>query len=42
MKSPGDGLAPYYLDAIVGRVLLQPLEPDDNLTLDILGPDEAG
>lgn len=36
LKSPGDGLAPYELDTVVGRVLLAPLDEDDDITLENL------
>ena len=36
MKSPGDGLPPSRLDAVVGRSLLRPLRADDAVTLDDL------
>ena len=41
MKSPGDGLPPYYLDQILGRTLLAPLAADDNITLELLSQGEA-
>ena len=31
IKSPNDGLPPYELENVLGRVLTRPLEPDDNL-----------
>lgn len=31
IKSPADGLPPYYFDQIVGAVTLRPLHEDDNL-----------
>lgn len=36
MKSPGDGLPPSELDAVVGRTLARPLEPDEAVTFDAL------
>ena len=36
LKSPGDGLPPYELDAVVGRVLRHPLSEDDTLTFEHL------
>ena len=36
MKSPGDGLPPTELEAIVGRTLRRALEPDAALTTDVL------
>lgn len=41
LKSPGDGLAPYYLDQVVGRTLTRALQPDDNITFEILAQSEA-
>jgi sialic acid synthase len=34
IKSPGDGLAPYELDRLVGRKLARALREDDNLRLE--------
>lgn len=36
MKSPGDGLAPYYLESVLGRRLRRALEADANITLEML------
>jgi N-acetylneuraminate synthase/sialic acid synthase len=36
IKSPGDGLPPYELDRVLGRVLLRPLAADETITLDAL------
>jgi sialic acid synthase len=36
LRSPGDGLAPAYLDRIVGRRLNTGLEPDGDLTLELV------
>ncbi len=36
LKSPGDGLQPYELDKVLGRVVAKPLAEDDNITFDIL------
>ncbi len=41
LKSPGDGLAPHYLDQVVGRTLTRPLQPDDNISFEILAQSEA-
>ncbi len=38
MKSPGDGLWPYQLPEVLGRVLLTDLDVDDAVALDQLGP----
>lgn len=35
-KSPGDGLPPYELKAVIGRTLLRPLDEDDEITFEIL------
>ena len=43
IKSPGDGLPPYYLDQVVGQALAQALREDDAITLDVVGaPAGAG
>ncbi len=36
LKSPGDGLPPYELDAVIGRTLRHPLAEDAALTFDDL------
>jgi sialic acid synthase len=36
LKSPGDGLHPYELEKVIGRVTLQPLSEDDDITFDVL------
>jgi N-acetylneuraminate synthase/sialic acid synthase len=36
LKSPGDGLPPYEIEKVVGRVTLQPLSEDDDITFDVL------
>ncbi|NEO66840.1 MAG: N-acetylneuraminate synthase, partial [Moorea sp. SIO4G2] len=33
MKSPGDGLPPYELDNVIGKVLTKPLRVDESITL---------
>ena len=33
IKSPGDGLPPYQLENILGKVLTEPLKADDSITL---------
>jgi sialic acid synthase len=38
IKSPGDGLPPYELPNVLGRVMQKPLEPDEAIQLDMLGP----
>jgi N-acetylneuraminate synthase/sialic acid synthase len=37
IKSPGDGLAPYYLDQVVGQALLHDVRADQTLTLELVG-----
>lgn len=41
IKSPGDGLSPVHLPAVVGRTLLFPLAPDEDITFEVLGQGEA-
>jgi sialic acid synthase len=41
MKSPGDGLSPGHLPEVIGRTLLAPLEPDDDIRFELLGQGEA-
>ena len=41
MKSPGDGLSPVHLPNVLGRTVLFPLEPDDDITFKVLGQGEA-
>jgi N-acetylneuraminate synthase/sialic acid synthase len=36
LKSPGDGLPPYELDKVVGRVTRQELKEDDDITYEVL------
>ena len=36
LKSPGDGLPPYELEKVIGRVTVQPLTEDDDITYDVL------
>ncbi|MGH7388975.1 MAG: N-acetylneuraminate synthase family protein [Candidatus Rokuibacteriota bacterium] len=38
IKSPGDGLPPYELPNVLGRVMRKSLEPDEAIQLDMLGP----
>ena len=43
IKSPGDGLAPYYLDQVLGMALSRDMRADEPLALDALGqPAAAG
>ena len=41
MKSPGDGLPPYALDQIVGKTLTRALQPDDDISPEVLTQGEA-
>jgi N-acetylneuraminate synthase/sialic acid synthase len=36
IKSPGGGLAPYHLDAVIGKTLRRPLKVDEFIGLDAL------
>jgi sialic acid synthase len=36
IKSPGDGLPPYELDRVIGRVTVRPLRADQNISFDDL------
>ncbi len=36
MKSPGDGIPPYEIDNVIGKILLSPLKLDDPFTFEIL------
>jgi N-acetylneuraminate synthase/sialic acid synthase len=38
VKSPGDGLPPSDLERVVGRTLLQAVDPDDAIALEMLAP----
>ena len=37
IKSPNDGLPPYELERVIGRVTVRPLQEDENITFDDLG-----
>ena len=41
VRSPCDGLPPYYLDQILGQALARGLRTDDAITLDLLAPPAA-
>lgn len=41
MKSPGDGLPPYYLDTLVGKTLTRAVAEDDGFSLDMLTQGEG-
>jgi N-acetylneuraminate synthase/sialic acid synthase len=36
IKSPGDGLAPYELNRVLGKMLRKPLEIDEDITFELL------
>jgi N-acetylneuraminate synthase/sialic acid synthase len=36
IKSPGDGLPPYEIDKVVGRMVLTELETDDDISFEVL------
>ena len=36
LKSPGDGLPPYEMDKVIGRVTRQELKEDDDITYEVL------
>jgi N-acetylneuraminate synthase/sialic acid synthase len=43
IKSPADGLAPYYLDEVIGQVLVRDLREDDTIMIEMLEqPASAG
>jgi sialic acid synthase len=42
MKSPGDGTSPDLADQVIGMTLTRPLQPDDDITFDILVQGEGG
>jgi sialic acid synthase len=43
IKSPADGLPPFYLDQVIGQALTRDVREDDTLSLDMLGqPAAAG
>ena len=43
IKSPGDGLPPYYMDQVVGQALMRDLRADQGITLESIGsPAAAG
>ena len=41
IKSPGDGLPPYYLDQIIGQTLSRDVRADQSLTLELVGKPAA-
>jgi N-acetylneuraminate synthase/sialic acid synthase len=38
IKSPGDGLAPYYLDQLLGQALTRDIRADETMTLEAVRP----
>ena len=41
IKSPGDGLHPYEIDKVIGRVTRQPLKADDDINFEVLNGAEG-
>ena len=41
IKSPGDGLQPFEIDKVIGRVTRQPLSTDDDITIEVLNGAEG-
>jgi N-acetylneuraminate synthase/sialic acid synthase len=41
IKSPGDGLQPYEIDKIIGRVTRVPLKKDENIAFEVLNGAES-
>jgi len=37
IKSPGDGLPPYYFDQVIGQALSRDVRADQSLTLELVG-----
>ncbi len=40
LKSPGDGLQPYEIDKVIGRVTRQAIKEDDDITIEVLNGSE--
>jgi N-acetylneuraminate synthase/sialic acid synthase len=38
IKSPGDGLAPYHLDQVLGQALARSLRAEENITFEAISP----
>jgi N-acetylneuraminate synthase/sialic acid synthase len=36
IKSPGDGLPPYEIDKVIGRMVLNELKADDDIKFEVL------
>jgi N-acetylneuraminate synthase/sialic acid synthase len=41
LKSPGDGLPPYELDKVIGRVTRSAINKDDDITFEVLNGSEG-
>lgn len=41
IKSPGDGLQPFEIDKVIGRVLRQPLSADEDISIEVLNGAES-
>jgi N-acetylneuraminate synthase/sialic acid synthase len=41
LKSPGDGLPPYELEKVIGRVTRGALNKDDDITFEVLNGSES-
>jgi sialic acid synthase len=41
LKSPGDGLPPYELEKVIGRVTRGPLNKDDDIIFEVLNGSEG-
>ncbi len=40
IKSPGDGLHPYEIDKVIGRVTRQAIKEDDDISIEVLNGSE--
>jgi N-acetylneuraminate synthase/sialic acid synthase len=40
IKSPGDGLQPFEMDKVIGRVTRAPIEEDEDITFEVLNGSE--
>jgi N-acetylneuraminate synthase/sialic acid synthase len=41
LKSPGDGLPPYEIDKVIGRVTRSALNKDEDITFEVLNGSEG-
>jgi N-acetylneuraminate synthase/sialic acid synthase len=41
IKSPGDGLQPYEIDKVIGRVTRTAMKADDDITYEVLNGSES-